>query len=66
MPKTKDGGFRIIDGEDPYKLKKLLKPSKKTKRDDDPCWDSHEQAGTKTKNGKQVPNCIPKKRKRNG
>lgn len=27
---------------------------------DDPCWDSHKQVGMKTKNGKQVPNCVPK------
>ncbi len=33
--------------------------------DDDPCWDSHEQIGTKEKNGKQVPNCVPKKKNEN-
>jgi hypothetical protein len=27
---------------------------------EDPCWDGYEQAGMKTKNGKKVPNCIPK------
>ena len=26
----------------------------------DPCWDSHEMVGMKTKGGKQVPNCVPK------
>ena len=43
------------------------KPSKHTKKfkqmygeDEDPCWDTHKQVGTKTKNGKQVPNCVPK------
>jgi hypothetical protein len=30
------------------------------KDDDDPCWDSHVQLGTKKKNGKEVPNCVPK------
>jgi hypothetical protein len=25
----------------------------------DPCWDGYEQLGTKEKNGKNVPNCIP-------
>ena len=30
------------------------------KHDDDPCWDSHKQVGTKKKNGKTVPNCVPK------
>lgn len=28
--------------------------------DEDPCWDDYEQMGMKTKDGKEVPNCIPK------
>ena len=42
------------------------KPSKHTKKfkqmfgEDDPCWDTHKQVGTKMKNGKRVPNCVPK------
>lgn len=28
--------------------------------DSDPCWDTHKQVGTKMKNGKSVPNCVPK------
>jgi len=35
-----------------------LKRSKN--EDNDPCWDSHKQIGTKKKNGKEVPNCVPK------
>lgn len=27
--------------------------------DDDPCWDGYQQVGMKTKNGKEVPNCVP-------
>jgi hypothetical protein len=27
----------------------------------DPCWDNYEMVGTKEKNGKTVPNCVPKK-----
>lgn len=27
----------------------------------DPCWKDYKQVGTKNKNGKQVPNCVPKK-----
>ena len=23
------------------------------------CWDNYKQVGTKTKGGKQVPNCVP-------
>jgi hypothetical protein len=31
--------------------------------DSDPCWDNYEQIGMKKKNGRQVPNCVPKKKK---
>ena len=27
-----------------------------------PCWDGYEQIGTKTKDGKEVPNCVPLKK----
>ena len=30
------------------------------KADGDPCWDSHKQVGMKKKNGRMVPNCVPK------
>tara|TARA_Y100000389_G_scaffold180516_1_gene195384 strand:- start:616 stop:2574 length:1959 start_codon:yes stop_codon:yes gene_type:complete len=42
------------------------KPSKYTKKfkdmfgEEDPCWDTHRQQGMKKKNGKMVPNCVPK------
>ena len=29
----------------------------------DPCWKGFEMVGTKNKNGKEVPNCVPKKKK---
>ena len=28
---------------------------------DDPCWEGYEMVGKKKKNGKEVPNCVPKK-----
>ena len=28
--------------------------------DSDPCWKDYEMVGMKTKNGKKVPNCVPK------
>lgn len=34
--------------------------AKKVAEDKDPCWDSHEMIGMKNKNGKKVPNCVPK------
>ena len=30
---------------------------------EDPCWKGYKQIGMKTKNGKEVPNCVPKKGK---
>ena len=30
------------------------------KADGDPCWDTHKQVGMKKKNGRMVPNCVPK------
>ena len=29
--------------------------------DKDPCWDGYEMVGMKKKDGKEVPNCVPKK-----
>jgi hypothetical protein len=37
-----------------------MKESKLKKDKDDPCWDGYVQLGTKKKNGKEVPNCVPK------
>lgn len=28
-----------------------------------PCWEGYEMVGWKTKNGKRVPNCVPKVKK---
>lgn len=40
------------------KFKKFAEKLEKDK--DDPCWDDYVQVGTKMKNGKEVPNCVPK------
>lgn len=32
--------------------------------EEDPCWDGYEQIGMKKKNGKEVPNCVPKNKKK--
>ena len=45
--------------------KKLLKMSEeahpcKGLSEDDPCWKDYKQVGMKKKNGKEVPNCVPK------
>jgi hypothetical protein len=41
----------------------MKKTSQYTTEDSDPCWDNYEQVGMKEKNGRQVPNCVPKKKK---
>jgi hypothetical protein len=56
------------DNIDPYakntfikdKIKEILK-DKLT--EDKPCWKGYKQIGTKTKKGKEVPNCVPNKKK---
>jgi len=30
---------------------------------ENPCWSGYEMIGMKEKNGKKVPNCVPKKKK---
>ena len=34
---------------------------KRTLKNSNPCWDGYKPVGTKKKNGKTVPNCVPKK-----
>lgn len=49
-------------GEDPENWK-VLSPyifTEAEKMKDDPCWGDHEMVGKKMKNGKEVPNCVPK------
>lgn len=33
--------------------------SEKSEMEDNPCWDGYTMVGTKMKNGKEVPNCVP-------
>lgn len=35
-------------------------------KEKDPCWKNYEQVGMKQKEGKAVPNCVPKKKKSSG
>ena len=39
---------------------KMKKSVSEGKSDGDPCWDTHKQVGMKKKNGRMVPNCVPK------
>ena len=40
------------------KLRDII-PEYNLEEDENPCWKGYEQIGMKTKNGKQVPNCVP-------
>lgn len=40
-------------------VEESLSEKKLKKDDDDPCWDGYVKLGTKKKNGKEVPNCVP-------
>jgi hypothetical protein len=42
-----------------WKMKRLKKESNRI-GSDDPCWDNYEMVGMKDKDGKKVPNCVPK------
>jgi len=44
-------------------LNDLGKEAKKGIDGEDPCWDGYEMVGTKKKDGKDIPNCVPKKKK---
>ena len=48
------------DKKDSKKDKDFKEAAKKKKKD--PCWKDYEQVGMKNKNGKEVPNCVPKKK----
>jgi hypothetical protein len=38
----------------------ILSEISKKMKGKDPCWDDYKMIGTKMKNGKPVPNCVPK------
>ena len=42
-------------------VSKAAKKSAKSIKD--PCWDGYEKIGMKVKNGRLVPNCVPKNKK---
>ena len=50
--------FEFIDLVKPYTLEEVRKMKGK-----DPCWSGYEMIGKKKKNGRTVPNCVPKKKK---
>ncbi len=69
---NKHGGVKIsAPKENPNNLKIYKQPSNENMGDsnftmeellgenDNPCWKGYKQVGMKTKNGKEVPNCVP-------
>lgn len=49
--------------KNPDKYERCVKDVKKKEASKNPCWDGYEQVGMKEKGGKEVPNCVPKKKK---
>lgn len=46
-----------------FNYSKYIKLAKEKKmKEKDPCWEGYEMIGEKEKDGKQVPNCVPKKK----
>ena len=39
------------------------KQAKEKMKSEDPCWEGYEMVGHKMKDGKEVPNCVPKDKK---
>ena len=58
----KDHEFTYHDRNAAKKLLKMSEESHPCKglSEDDPCWKDYKQVGMKKKNGKEVPNCVPK------
>ena len=56
LPRSKEEYMKVDESEcgDEVEEEKKMKGK-------DPCWDGYEMAGTKEKDGKTVPNCIPSK-----
>lgn len=42
----------------------MANAKKSSKKEDDPCWKDYHQLGMKTKDGKEVPNCIPEEKEK--
>ena len=59
MMVVKNGKVIVIDKSDfdKYKSKGYIQAED---TENEACWDSHKQVGTKMKGGKRVPNCVPK------
>lgn len=57
---SKEGETLSMDNYDQIVGDQKLLPAP-TNEGEDPCWKDYKQIGMKSKNGKKVPNCVPKK-----
>ena len=67
---TTENGFNVyfehgVEFNVPFEDLTMIGEAKKMKGDD-PCWKDYEMVGTKKKNGKEVPNCVPKESVKEG
>ena len=51
--------YVLVEMADGKKLRKWITDIDLIENVDEACWDGYRQVGMKTKNGKQVPNCVP-------
>jgi hypothetical protein len=51
---------RTLTGIDGKELGNAFTKAHPKLTEENPCWDTHKQVGMKKKNGKMVPNCVPK------
>ena len=58
MHKMHNGKMEIMEDEE--------EKVEKAKKDEDPCHEDHEMVGAKNKDGKEAPNCVPKKEIKKG
>lgn len=58
--KLRKGGAQGVSVTSGEVSEENVDEAKKKMKGDDPCWDGYEMIGKKKKNGKEVPNCVPK------
>ena len=60
MVVDKSGKVSVIDKSEFEKYKRQGYMAAEDIGEDGPCWKTHKQVGMKKKNGRMVPNCVPK------
>ena len=60
MVVDKKGKVSVIDKKEFEKYRRQGYMPAESVEEDGPCWKTHKQVGMKKKNGRMVPNCVPK------